>query len=113
MKNIIDYLDFEKVDIRVGTIIEVEENNNLKKASLILKIDFGNSLGIKKSSAQLKVNYSISELINKQVAAVVNFKPKQIGNLISEVLVLGFPDDNNEPILISPDRNIQNGVKLF
>ena len=113
MKNIIDYLDFEKVDIRVGTIIKVEENNNLKKPSLILKIDFGNSLGIKKSSAQLKVNYSISELINKQVAAVVNFKPKQIGNLISEVLVLGFPDDNNEPILISPDRNIQNGGKLF
>ena len=113
MKNIIDYLDFEKVDIRVGTIIEVEENNNLKKPSLILKIDFGNSLGIKKSSAQLKVNYSISELINKQVAAVVNFKSKQIGNLISEVLVLGFPDDNNEPILISPDRNIQNGGKLF
>ncbi len=113
MKNIIDYLDFEKVDIRVGTIIEVEENNNLKKPSLILKIDFGNSLGIKKSSAQLKVNYLISELINKQVAAVVNFKPKQIGNLISEVLVLGFPNDNNEPILISPDRNIQNGGKLF
>ena len=113
MKNIIDYLDFEKVDIRVGTIIEVEENINLKKPSLILKIDFGNSLGIKKSSAQLKVNYSNSELINKQVAAVVNFKPKQIGNLISEVLVLGFPDDNNEPILISPDRNIQNGGKLF
>ena len=113
VKNIIDYLDFEKVDIRVGTIIEVEENNNLKKASLILKIDFGNSLGIKKSSAQLKVNYSISELINKQVAAVVNFKSKQIGNLISEVLVLGFPDDNNEPILISPDRSIQNGGKLF
>ena len=107
------FLDFEKVDIRVGTIIEVEENNNLKKPSLILKIDFGNSLGVKKSSAQLKVNYSISELINKQVAAVVNFEPKQIGNLISEVLVLGFPDDNNEPILISPDRNIQNGGKLF
>ena len=113
MKNIIDYLDFEKVDIRVGTIIEVEENNNLKKPSLILKINFGNSFGIKKSSAQLKVNYSISELINKQVAAVVNFKPKQIGNSISEVLVLGFPDDNNEPILISPDKNIKNGGKLF
>ena len=113
MNNIIDFLDFEKVDIRVGTIIEVEENNNLKKPSLILKINFGNSLGIKKSSAQLKVNYSISELINKQVAAVVNFKPKQIGNLTSEVLVLGFPDDNNEPILISPDRSIKNGGKLF
>ena len=113
MSDIIDYLDFEKIDIRVGTIIEVEENNNLKKPSLILKINFGNSLGIKKSSAQLKANYSISELINKQVAAVVNFKPKQIGNLISEVLVLGFPDNNNEPILISPDRNIKNGGKLF
>ena len=113
MKNIIDYLHFEKVDIRVGTIIEVEENNNLKKPSLILKINFGNLLGIKKSSAQLKVNYSISKLINKQVAAVVNFKPKQIGNLTSEVLVLGFPDDNNEPILISPDKNIKNGGKLF
>ena len=113
MKNIIDYFDFEKVDIRVGTIMKVEENNSLKKPSLILKIDFGNSLGIKKSSAQLKANYSISELINKQVAAVVNFKPKQIGNLISEVLILGFPDDNNEPILISPDRNIKNGGKLF
>ena len=113
MKNIIDYLDFEKVDIRAGTIIEVEENNNLKKPSLILKIDFGHSLGIKKSSAQLKVNYSISQLVSKQVAAVVNFKPKQIGNLISEVLVLGFPDENNEPILISPDRSITNGGKLF
>ena len=113
MKEIIDYFDFENVDIRVGTIVEVEENNNLKKPSLILKIDFGNLLGIKKSSAQLKANYSISELINKQVAAVVNFKPKQIGNLISEVLVLGFPDDNNEPILISPDKNIKNGGKLF
>ena len=113
MKDIIDYFDFEKVDIRVGTIIKVEENNSLKKPSLILKINFGNSLGIKKSSAQLKVNYSISELINKQVAAVVNFKPKQIGNLISEVLVLGFPDDDNNPILISPNRNIKNGGKLF
>ena len=113
MKNIIDYLDFEKIDIRVGTIIEVVENNSLKKPSLILKIDFGNSLGIKKSSAQLKANYSISQLMNKQVTAVVNFKPKQIGNLISEVLVLGFPDDNNEPILIVPDRNIKNGGKLF
>ena len=113
MNNIINYLDFEKVDIRVGTIIEVEENNNLKKPSLILKINFGNSLGIKKSSAQLKANYSISQLMNKQVTAVVNFKPKQIGNLISEVLVLGFPDDNNKPILISPDRNIKNGGKLF
>ncbi len=113
MTNIVDYLDFEKLDIRVGTILEAEVNNNLKKPSIILKIDFGNLLGIKKSSAQLKANYSISELINKQVAAVINFQPKQIGNLVSEVLVLGFPDDNNNPILISPDLKVKNGVKLF
>ena len=113
MNNIINYFDFEKIDIRVGTIIEAEDNNNLKKPSIILKIDFGDPIGIKKSSAQLKANYLISELINKQVAAVINFKPKQIGSLISEVLVLGFPDDNNEPILISPDSNVKNGGKLF
>ncbi len=113
MKDTIEYLDFEKVDIRVGTIIEAEENNALKKPSIILKIDFGDSIGIKKSSAQLINNYSISQLINKQVAAVINFKPKQIGNFISEVLVVGFPDDNNDPILISPDKNLKNGGKLF
>ena len=109
----IKYEDYLKVDIRVGTIIKAKEDNLLKKPSIVMEIDFGNEIGIKKSSAQLQANYKTSDLINKQVAAVVNFKPKQIGNLISEVLVLGFPDDNNEPILISPDRNIQNGGKLF
>ena len=113
MNKIINYLDFDKVDIRIGTIIEANENNLLKKPSIVLKIDFGNKIGIKKSSAQLKANYSSADLINKQVAAVVNFEPKQIGNLISEVLVLGFPDINNEPILISPDFRVYNGVKLF
>ena len=113
MKYIIDYLDFEKVDIRVGTILEAEVNNNLKQPSIILKIDFGDKVGVKKSSAQLKSNYSISELVHKQVAAVINFKPKQIGNLISEVLVLGFPNENYEPILISPDLKVKNGGKLF
>jgi len=113
MKDIIDYLDFEKIDIRVGTIIEAEENNFLKRPSIVLKIDFGEVIGVKKSSAQLKANYLITKLINKQVAAVINFKPKQIGNLISEVLVLGFPDDNNDPILISPDLRVKNGVRLF
>ena len=109
----IEYNEFEKVDIRVGTIIEAKENNLLKKPSLILKIDFGKKIGIKKTSAQLKKNYNIEELINKQVAAVLNFKPKQIGNLISEVLVLGFPDQNNEPILITPDKKILDGGKLY
>ena len=113
MKDIIDYFDFEKVDIRIGTIIEAEENNSLKKPSIVLKIDFGKQIGIRKSSAQLKKNYLANNLINKQVAAVVNFEPKQIGNLISEVLVVGFPDDENEPVLISPDFKIKNGGKLF
>ena len=113
MKDIIDYLDFEKIDIRVGTIIKAEENNSLKKPSIVLIIDFGDQIGIKKSYAQLKANYSISDLRNKQIAAIINFKPKQIGNLISEVLVLGFPNEKNEPILISPDKNIENGRKLY
>ena len=109
----IEYNEFEKIDIRVGTIIEAKENNLLKKPSLILKIDFGKKIGIKKTSAQLKKNYNIEELINKQVAAVLNFRPKQIGNLISEVLVLGFPDQENEPILITPDKKISDGGKLY
>tara|TARA_B100001540_G_C15734778_1_gene609322 strand:- start:6 stop:347 length:342 start_codon:yes stop_codon:yes gene_type:complete len=113
MVSYIEYNEFEKVDIRVGTIIEAKENNLLKKPSLILKIDFGKKIGIKKTSAQLKKNYNIEELINKQVAAVLNFKPKQIGNLISEVLVLGFPDQDNEPILITPDKKILDGGKLY
>ena len=113
MISYIEYNEFEKVDIRVGTIIEAKENNLLKKPSLILKIDFGIKIGIKKTSAQLKKNYNVDELINKQVAAVLNFKPKQIGNLISEVLVLGFPDQNNEPVLIIPDKKISDGGKLY
>ena len=113
MISYIEYNEFEKIDIRVGTIIEAKENNLLNKPSLILKIDFGKKIGIKKTSAQLKKNYNIEELINKQVAAVLNFKPKQIGNLISEVLVLGFPDQDNEPILITPDKKILDGGKLY
>ena len=110
---LIEYSDFTKVDIRVGTIIKAEENNLLKKPSIILEIDFGNEVGIKKSSAQLQENYNVKDLINKQVAAVINFPPKQIGKMISEVLVLGFPDSQNEPILISPDFKVDNGGKLF
>lgn len=113
MKEIIHYIDFEKIDIRVGTIIDVEENNKLKKPSFIIKIDFGETIGVKKSSAQLRKNYLKSDLINKQIAAVINFKPKQIGNLISEVLVLGFPDNDFEPILITPDKNVENGGCLY
>ena len=113
MKNTASYLDFEKIDIRVGTIISAEINKTLQKTSIILKIDFGEKIGIKKSSAQLTKNYNSEKLINKQIAAVINFHPKQIGNLISEVLVLGFPDDEKEPILISPNKTVTNGGRLF
>ena len=113
MTDIINYDDFSTVDIRVGTIIRAEENNLLKKPSIILEIDFGDKIGIKKSSAQLQANYKVSDLINKQVSAVINFHPKQIGNIISEVLVVGFPDTNNEPILLEPDKKVKNGGKLY
>jgi len=113
ISDFISFSDFKKVDIRVGTIIEAKENNTLRKPAMILKIDFGETIGIKKSSAQLKANYSIDQLINKQILAVVNFKPKQIGNLISEVLVLGIPDANFEPVLVLPISKVKNGGKLY
>ena len=111
--NHINFSDFLKVDIRVGTIIKAEENNFLKNPSIILEIDFGDEIGVKKSSAQLQANYKVIDLINKQVAAVINFPPKQIGKRISEVLVLGFPDKDNQPILISPGYKVKNGGKLY
>ena len=113
MKDLISYSDFTKIEIRVGTIISVELNDKLQKSSFILKIDFGDEIGIKKSSAQLTKNYNIEQLLHKQIAAVLNFPKKQIGNLISEVLVLGFPDNNNEPILVSPDKKLVNGGLLY
>ena len=113
MKDLISYSDFAKIEIRLGTIISAELNNKLRKSSYVLKIDFGDEIGIKKSSAQLTKNYNTDQLIDKQIAAVINFPKKQIGDLISEVLVLGFPDENNEPILISPDKKLINGGKLY
>ena len=113
MKSLISYSDFTKIEIRLGTIISAELNIKLQKPSFILHIDFGDEIGIKKSSAQLTKNYKTEELLNKQIAAVVNFPKKQIGNLISEVLVLGFPDNSNEPILICPDKKLVNGGKLY
>ena len=109
----IDLKDFEKVDIRVGTILESTFNDKLNKPSIILIIDFGSKIGLKKTSAQLTKNYNPDELIGKQIAAVINFPPKQIGKMISEILVLGFPDDNNEPILVLPSKKVDNGGKLF
>tara|TARA_B110000014_G_C19950201_1_gene491684 strand:+ start:487 stop:825 length:339 start_codon:yes stop_codon:yes gene_type:complete len=109
----ISFEDFEKVDIRLGTIISAKIYKELRKPSIILEIDFGILIGIKKSSAQLIENYDSKKIIGKQVAAVINFKPKQIGKIISEVLVLGFPDEKNFPVLVSPDIKLINGVKLF
>ena len=111
--NIVNFKEFENVDIRIGTVIEAYEYNKLKKPSIILKIDFGEKIGIKKTSAQLQKYYKSDELINKQVIAVINFEPKQIGKIISEVLVLGVPDLDNEPVLLSPDKSVNNGGKLF
>ena len=109
----IEYGDFAKVEIRVGTIIEARFNDKSIKPSIILIIDFGEVLGNKKTSAQLTEHYNPEELIGKQVAAVTNFPPKQIGKMISEVLVLGFPDEGNNPILVMPTKKVNNGGKLF
>ena len=111
--NFINYKEFENVDIRIGTVIEAYEYNELKKPSIILRIDFGEKIGIKKTSAQLQKYYKGDELVNKQVIAVINFKPKQIGKIISEVLVIGVPDLENEPVLLSPDIPVNNGGKIF
>jgi tRNA-binding protein len=113
MKDLISFSDFAKIEIRLGTIISAELNNKLRKPSYVLKIDFGDDIGIKKSSAQLTKNYRIEKLLHKQIAAVINFPKKQIGDLTSEVLVLGFPDNNNEPILISPDKKLVNGGHIY
>ena len=109
----IEYGDFEKVEIRVGTVIEARYNDKSSKPSIILIIDFGEVIGHKKTSAQLTKYYKPEELIKKQVAAITNFPPKQIGKMISEVLVLGFPDAENNPILVMPTKKVNNGVKLF
>ncbi len=111
--NFIEFSDFEKIDIRLGTIVEAKEYDMLRQPSILLKIDFGDRIGIKKSSAQIRKNYKSKELLNKQVIAVINFKPKQIGKIISEVLVLGLPDENNQPILVSPLKKLKNGIKLY
>ena len=113
MKDLINYSDFTKIEIRVGTIISAELNSKLQRPAFILHIDFGDEIGVKKSSAQLTKNYKLEQLLHKQIAAVINFPKKQIGDLISEVLVLGFPDNNNEPILISPDKKLINGGQLY
>jgi tRNA-binding protein len=109
----IAYDDFAKVEIRVGTILAVDPFPEARRPAYKLTIDFGPDIGTRRSSAQITVLYRESELVGRQIAAVVNFPPKQIGKFMSEVLVLGFPDPAGAVVLIGPDRAIPNGGKLF
>jgi len=109
----IGYADFEAVDIRVGTIVEAEPFPEARKPAFKLRIDFGPDIGVKKTSAQITQHYSLDELPGKQVAAVVNFPPRQIGKFMSEVLTLGFPDEEGGVVLIAPTRPVPNGGKLY
>ena len=107
----ISWQDFEKLEIRTGTIIEVKNFEKAKKKSYQLIIDFG-IIGIKKSSAQITFHYSIEYLLGKQIVAVINFPPKQIANFVSECLILGIYDENNEVILLQPQQPVKNGLKI-
>lgn len=105
--------DFLKVDVRVGTIVDVQDFPEARKPAFKLTIDFGPVIGRKRSSAQITAHYSREDLLNRQVAAVVNFPPRQIGPFMSEVLTLGFPDADGEVVLIRPDLAVPDGGRLF
>jgi tRNA-binding protein len=109
----ISYEAFEAVDIRVGTITEARPFPEARKPAVKLVIDFGPEIGTKRSSAQLTVHYRPDQLIGRQVCAVVNFPPRQIGPFISEVLTLGMPDEDGAVVLVKPDFKVPNGGKLF
>jgi tRNA-binding protein len=109
----ISYDDFARVDIRSGTVLRAEPYAEARKPSIKLWIDFGPELGTKKTSARIARHHAPETLIGRQVAAVVNFPPRQIGKFMSEVLVLGFPDADGEVVLIAPDQDVPNGGRLF
>lgn len=113
MSETITFADFERVEIRVGTIVEVEAFPEARKPAYKLKIDFGPEIGIKKSSAQITVHYQPEDLVGRQIMAVVNFPPRQIGPVCSEVLTLGFEDEAGAIVLAAIDKPIPNGRKLM
>ncbi len=109
----LSFAEFERVDIRVGTVIDAQPFPEARKPAIKLWIDFGAPLGVKKSSAQITTHYAIETLIGRQVCAVVNFPPRQIGPFRSEVLTLGMPDDHGAVVLIRPDLPVPDGGRLF
>ncbi|MDC3289792.1 tRNA-binding protein [bacterium] len=109
----ISFDDFMAVDVRVGEIVRAEPFPEARKPAYKVWVNFGDEIGEKKSSAQITVHYSLSELVGKRVMAVVNFPPRQIGPVKSEVLVLGIPDENGAVVLITPDKDVPLGVRLF
>lgn len=108
----IDFTDFLKIDIRVGTVIDVQEFPEARQPAYKLWVDFGGVIGVKKSSAQITDHYKIKDLMGRKVAAVVNFPPRQIGPFMSEILVLGFPDINGKIVLFAPDTEVPDGSRL-
>jgi tRNA-binding protein len=113
MSEPISYADFERVDIRVGTITDAQPFPEARKPAIKLWVDFGGEIGVKRSSAQLTAHYAPDRLIGRQVVAVVNFPPRQIGPVMSEVLVLGVPDENGAVVLLKPDIAVPKGGRMF
>ncbi len=109
----ISFDDFLKVEVRAGTIVKAEPYPEARRPAYKLWVDFGAELGVKKTSVQVTAHYQLDELVGRQVAAVVNFPPKQIGKFMSEVLVLGFPDEAGEVVLVVPEQQVPNGGRLY